>query len=132
MSPALKFYYRKGCKTCAAVREQLERRGVELEPVELKEAAPPEDLIRALIERYGLERVVRRRTPRELRERASRLGSQEAARFLAEHPEALERPILVGDRGPFLAWDEEMAGLHGLGTLRAGAPRRRTRRTGRK
>ncbi|MCS6787846.1 MAG: hypothetical protein NZ733_00950 [Aigarchaeota archaeon] len=39
----LNFYYRRGCKTCATVREQLE----------LKEVEPPEDLIGALIEGRG-------------------------------------------------------------------------------
>ncbi|MCS7118308.1 MAG: hypothetical protein NZ957_05945 [Thaumarchaeota archaeon] len=111
------------------VREQLRRRRVETYPIELTENVPSAEVIQQLIGRYGLERVVRRRAPKELRESILKSTIAEAVRLLSETPEALERPILVGEHGAFFAWDEGMAKLHGLSLLSPRATRRN--RTGR-
>ncbi|MCS7094287.1 MAG: hypothetical protein NZ988_00550 [Thaumarchaeota archaeon] len=97
---------------------------METYPIELTENMPTAEVIQQLIERYGLERVVRRRAPKDLRERILKSTFTEAVRLLSENPAALERPILVGEHGAFFAWDEGMAKQHGLCLLSPRAMRR--------
>ena len=104
MRPELTVYEKRTCSACRRLSELLEARGIAFERVEYHVEGLSEDEIRALLMKAGV-------TPRDvLRTReplVAELGLDDPARVsdaeliarMVEHPQLLQRPIVVrGDR----------------------------------
>jgi arsenate reductase len=100
--PALTVYEKPTCSTCRRLAELLRERGIDFETVEYHVTGLTEDELRDLLRKAGAgpRDVLRTREPlvAELG-LPGRRSDDELIALMAEHPELVQRPIVVrGDR----------------------------------
>jgi arsenate reductase (glutaredoxin) len=96
-------YEKRTCTTCRRLAALLEERDVDFERVDFHVEPLSADELRDLVRRAGVPArdLLRTREPvyAELRLADRDLADDEAIRLMAEHPELLQRPVVVrGDR----------------------------------
>jgi arsenate reductase (glutaredoxin) len=99
----LTVYEKRTCTTCRNLATLLEERGIDFERVDYHVEPLSEDEIRALVEKTGrpAHELFRAREPvyAELGLGGREVGDEEAIGLMAEHPELMQRPVVVrGDR----------------------------------
>jgi arsenate reductase len=99
----LTVYEKRTCTTCKNLAALLEERGVDFERVDYHVEPLAEDEIRELVRKTGrpARELFRTREPihDELGLAGREVGDDEAIRLMAEHPELMQRPVIVrGDR----------------------------------
>ena len=103
MSAELTVYEKPTCTTCRNLFELLTDRGVEAERIDYHVRGLTEDEVRELVRKTGepASALFRAREPvyKELGLGEREVGDDEAIRLMAEHPELMQRPVVVrGDR----------------------------------
>ena len=99
-------YEKRTCSTCRKLGELLAERGIDFDRVEYHVEGLSEETLRDLLRKAGLRPadVLRRREPRVAElgldgDQTSLPPDDELIRLMAEHPEIVQRPIVVrGDR----------------------------------
>ena len=102
--PDVTVYEKRTCSTCRRLSELLAERGIEFDRVEYHVEGLPEEKLRELLHKGGMEpaEVLRTREPL-----VAELGidpsdpppDDELIRLMAEHPQIVQRPIVEhGDR----------------------------------
>jgi arsenate reductase len=96
-------YEKRTCSTCKNLAALLEQRGVDFERVDFHVEPLTEDELRELVRKTGgpARDLFRTREPvyAELGLGERELDDDEAIRLMAEHPQLLQRPVVVkGDR----------------------------------
>jgi arsenate reductase len=99
----LTVYEKRTCTTCRNLAMLLEERGIDFERVDYHVEPLSEDEVRALVEKTGrpAHELFRAREPvyAELGLGERKVGDEEAIGLMAEHPELMQRPVVVrGDR----------------------------------
>jgi arsenate reductase len=99
----LMVYEKRTCTTCKNLAMLLEERGIDFDRVDYHVEPLSEDEIRALVEKTGrpARELFRAREPvyAELGLGERQPDDDEAIRLMAEHPELMQRPVVVrGDR----------------------------------
>jgi arsenate reductase (glutaredoxin) len=99
----LTVYEKRTCTTCRRLAALLEERDVDFERVDFHVEPLSADELRDLVRRAGVPArdLLRTREPvyAELRLADRELGDEEAIGLMAEHPQLLQRPVVVrGDR----------------------------------
>ena len=99
----LTVYENRTCSTCRNLAALLEERGVDFERVDFHVEPLSEEELRDLVRRAGVPArdLFRVREPvyAELGLDSREVSDDEAIRLMAEHPELLQRPVVVrGDR----------------------------------
>jgi arsenate reductase len=103
MAPELTVYEKRTCTTCRQLARLLEERGVEFERVDFHAEPLTEPELRALVRLTGrpARELFRAREPvyAELRLGERELDDDEAIALMAQHPQLLQRPVVVrGER----------------------------------
>ncbi len=104
MRPELTVYEKRTCSACRRLFELLKERGIEVERVEYHVEGLSEDEIRGLLTKAGVgpREVLRTREPLVVElglDDPARVSDDELIARMAEHPQLLQRPIVVrGDR----------------------------------
>lgn len=104
MRPELTIYEKRTCSACRRLSELLTERGIDFDRVEFHVEGISADEIRALLLKAGVgpREVLRTREPlvAELAlDDAAAVSDDELIKRMAEHPQLLQRPIVVrGDR----------------------------------
>ncbi|MDJ0270011.1 MAG: arsenate reductase (glutaredoxin) [Aigarchaeota archaeon] len=103
------FYWKPTCATCRRVKKELQQAGIELELVELFKQPPPRDVLRKLIERYGVDGILRKnsRDYKRLGLRNRKLSPDEAVELLLANPDLIKRPVVKASSLIFAGRDEE-------------------------
>jgi arsenate reductase (glutaredoxin) len=99
----LTVYEKPTCTTCRNLFTLLDERGVDTERIDYHVTGLTEDEVRALVRKTGepASALFRAREPvyEELGLGERAVGDGEAIRLMAEHPELMQRPVVVkGDR----------------------------------
>jgi arsenate reductase len=99
----LTVYEKRTCTTCKNLAVLLEERGIEFDRVDYHVEPLSEDEIRELVRKTGrpARELFRAREPvyQELGLGGREVGDDEAIALMAEHPELMQRPVVVrGDR----------------------------------
>ena len=99
----LTVYEKRTCTKCRQLVALLEERGVDFERIEYHVEGLTEDEVRDLVRKAGgpASALLRPREPlyKELGLAGRDVSDDEAIRLMAEHPELMERPVVVrGDR----------------------------------
>ena len=99
---AITVYEKRTCTTCRKLSELLTERGIDFDRVEYHVEGLPEPKLRELLAKAGAgpRDVLRTREPAYAEHVAGRdLSDDELVAVMAEHPELVQRPIVVrGDR----------------------------------
>ena len=103
MSAELTVYEKPSCTTCRTLFELLTERGIEAERIDYHVTGLAEDEVRELVRKTGAPAAAlfRAREPvyKELGLGEREVDDDEAIRLMAEHPELMQRPVVVrGDR----------------------------------
>jgi arsenate reductase len=99
----LTVYEKRTCTTCKNLAVLLQEKGIDFERVDYHVEPLSEAEIRGLVERTGrpARELFREREPvhAELGLGEREVGDDEAIRLMAEHPELMQRPVVVrGER----------------------------------
>ncbi len=104
MRPELTVYEKRTCSACRRLSELLNERGIEVERVEYHVEGLSEDEIRGLLTKAGVgpREVLRTSEPLVVElslNDPTGVSDDELIAHMAEHPQLLQRPIVVrGDR----------------------------------
>jgi arsenate reductase len=95
----LMVYEKRTCTTCRKLAAMLEERGIDFDRVDYHVEPPSQDEIRALVEKTGrrARELFRAREPvyAELALADRDVEDDEAIALMAEHPELMQRPVVV-------------------------------------
>jgi arsenate reductase (glutaredoxin) len=99
----LTVYEKRTCTTCRQLAALLEERGIDFERVDFHVEPLAEDELRELVRKTGrpARELFRAREPvyAELDLGGRDVGDEEAVGLMAEHPELMQRPVIVrGER----------------------------------
>ena len=101
--PSLLVYEKRTCTTCKNLFALLTERGVDPDRIDYHVSGLSEEELRSLVAATGrpASELFRSREPvyKELGLADKEVGDEEAIRLMAQHPELMQRPVVVrGDR----------------------------------
>lgn len=101
--PAITVYEKPACTACRSLAALLRERGIDYDAVDYHVSGLDEDEVRELVRKAGVpaRELLRKREPvyAELGLGQREVPDEEAVRLMAEHPQLLQRPVVVrGDR----------------------------------
>lgn len=101
--PAITVYEKPACTACRSLAALLRERGIDYDAVDYHVSGLDEDEVRELVSKAGVpaRELLRKREPvyAELGLGQREVPDDEAVRLMAEHPQLLQRPVVVrGDR----------------------------------
>jgi arsenate reductase len=112
--PELTVYEKSTCTTCRKLAELLRARGIEFERVDFHVEPLAESELRELVRKAGVpaRELFRAREPvyGELGLGEREVDDNEAIRLMADHPELLQRPVVVRGERAVLARPVERVG----------------------
>jgi arsenate reductase (glutaredoxin) len=112
--PELTIYEKSTCTTCRKLAELLEARGIEFDRVDFHVEPLDESDLRELVRKAGVpaRELFREREPvyGELALGEREVDDDEAIRLMADHPELLQRPVVVRGERAVLARPVERVG----------------------
>ncbi len=105
----VKFYYKPGCRTCKKAKEALERRGFELQLIDMIEDPPPRSLLETHIDAKDVKSYLNThcQTYRTHDLRNDPPTKKGAIELMMRDPELIKRPVIVKDKMVLFGFDPE-------------------------
>lgn len=108
-SAKIKFYQKLNCKTCKSVKELLEKKGYQLQLINMIEDPPPRSLLETHIDAKDVKRFLNTRcqTYKTHDLKNDPPTKKGAIELMMRDPELIKRPVIVKDKIVIFGTDPE-------------------------